>query len=429
MFLRVRGKGACPENSQATLMHIRGFRHTHTRPPVGDYHVVSTTVAEDGQPCPAQTRRPFRFPHFPMGIQAPAIMEAQSHYFEKLASALTGAASASEGGGPTESESSPEPSSADEVQRIVWKETWNVYDIIYDEVELFPKAFDATNAMLAQLASPEAGSAQAPAGAVLPSAQPNQSQTVVCSHYYAKEVLPADTWMATASESCGSRAAGKGPVVILDLSRVPPSEAGNKLAVELAWCASFSTLQESNPLIRASAVFVRLPYTTMPSVSQLMATASPAAALTLEAYDFIGEHLAFLHRGFTCHVKDAAFQSFPRPAPAVFLGKGEQALSAAVHQWKQARAYDGEVIWMICDHHMGEEAERRAEAASLASQCGVTVHLAVVPVQALIDGGEEPWDPYTQKERERLNYCPCCGDCGGNGGGGGDGHGHGHHHH
>lgn len=156
MFLRVRGKGGSPENSQAALMYIRAFWTVPTVPTPGEYDVISpldlnlstssVSTCEDFPPhlhhhsenattshpnespmrrgdvpshtsetgsdgssdfaMPHLTSRPFIFPTFLVGIHRAATTNTRK--------------------------SSPAYFSS------VWKELWNALDILYDEVSLFP---------------------------------------------------------------------------------------------------------------------------------------------------------------------------------------------------------------------------------------------------------------------------------------------------
>lgn len=93
------------------------------------------------------------------------------------------------------------------------------------------------------------------------------------------------------------------------------------------------------------------------------------------------------------------------------------------------------LVWVTSDEVTEEAlAEQPVLLEKIATYCGNHPNIGALkevqhwktPVRALKEDGEEEWDAYTQREMTRLNFCPCCGDCGG--GGEGD-HDHSHHHH
>ncbi|KPA74308.1 hypothetical protein ABB37_09300 [Leptomonas pyrrhocoris] len=488
MFVRIRGKGACPENSQAAVMHIRGFRHTHTAAPPDSFYPLiaappptTTTTAttsaahhegtSSSSTAPAATTvpltiemRPFRFALFPVGIHAAALTEAQA----RVAAAEADAAS-------------PVSFLDSEVARMVWKETWNLYDILYDEVPLLPwteaPCESAAATALAVTVEDELRRLAETAGTVelsplaslrattddfeLASGRTGSHQVVVCPHYYAAAALPEETFTKIQKEAHPVAVAsddGGAVVVVLDLRDLPVSVAGGKAMVNIAWCTAFAAMQPNSVLLRCRAVVVRLPYAAVPTYTRAAENAAAGAAAPptianafVEAVDFIGEHITAVRHAMAGELgsKSSAAQS----PPIAMVGSAPEAMTACLRALmapspssssSPSSAAPAGVVVFYGDHlgldTSGEcgaahelDARKAAEYASIgeASACVGTVETVPVPLKALLDGGEEPWDEYTLKERQRLNFCPCCGVCGNDeeeGDGADHGHGHGHLH-
>lgn len=451
MLLRIRGKGACPENSQAALMHIRGFRHTHAQPPPRScFTVVSTSSSFDpSSPALQMTARPFGFALFSMGIQRPS-----------LGTQATGSPTLTPAMGP-------------EAAQMLWKETWNAYDIVYDEVPLLPwtessgAAADALTAVVedqleelarhgadATLASLAAITGQT-AGFALASQLMGNKRVVVCSHYYCSAALPDSaftdigkgTEAATPVPASPSSAASsvavlqEGPVVVLDLSAVPVAVAGGKLALHLAWLAAFAELQSSVTDNHARAVVVRLPYRTVPSTAQLEAyhaargtdqrtPPEPTMANAMQEFlDFIGEHLSSLHHGFQLEREElrkeasATAEGVRSAPPLVVIGRADEDLASCIDSLLLAPSpavsprvvvyYGDHLSWTDKDTMSlpihSKEAHHLRWAAALQTTSAVLETVAV-PLTSLINDDEEEWDAYSLQERQRLNFCPCCSD-------------------
>lgn len=528
MFLRVRGMGASPENSQAAVMHVRGFRLSNSPPPVGFYLSAHISLSDRVEASGSATKEgavkeitgrvafapfPYRYPHFGVGIHAPSILKAQRAFSAWLASRQGNI------------DMSAWDGHSGEGNAVIWKETWNAYDILYDDAMLFPDSFDNVNESLSRLASlPPVGdeSAEKTTAAVLQSADHGalcfaramdgfvllgdrvaRQKTVVCTHYYGEQLLPNEVFSESrvpvkASEmtSTASLAAvssqgsattlshvpprqvslspdNYAPIIVCDLSLLDRSSCGSKLAVELAWLLAFTTLLPDNVLGRSGMVVIRLPYDMVPSAQALAAAAAgegggvaggttvagesamrACAKMTREAMDFMGEHVALAHRGITAGLPSSS------ASPAVMcIGAKEDVLYTSLRQVLQAapsvavsgkdgHALDSEkdsgvgkspsgsvtetrtacgeqsngdapklarVIYLIGDHvkydAQADVTCRKDAEERFAARCGASVQFLEVPLKSLIEGEEEAWDAYTQRENARLNYCPCCSHC------------------
>ncbi|CCW71661.1 unnamed protein product [Phytomonas sp. Hart1] len=200
--------------------------------------------------------------------------------------------------------------------------------------------------------------------------------------------------------------------------------------VELAWGVGFASLYMGAALAGVRAFVVRLPFPELPANpfgGEKGPSAEAGMALAFEEMvDFIGQHLKVV---WTAAARGWVGEEAGPPAPGVlFVGNSEEELGRRLralfaHFGGPARP-KGKVVILQTDHHPGEGAAARALAGKLD---GATVEVLLVPVRALIEGGEEPIDAYTQKELTRLNFCPCCGSCGGDEGDA-QAHSHGHHH-
>ncbi|KPI83484.1 hypothetical protein ABL78_7479 [Leptomonas seymouri] len=476
MFVRIRGKGACPENSQAAVMHIRGFRHTHSSaPPRSFYVLISTSTAvthregASSSPTaaaapPSVEMRPFKFPLFPVGVHAAALTEAQARVMTSEADSKLSALD-------------------NEVARMVWKETWNLYDILYDEVPLLPwteaESGSATATALAETVEGELRLLAESTGKVtlaqleslkgqtddfeLASGRAGNRQVVVCPHYYSSAALPEGTFSEIQTETHPTTVSAHGPVMVIDLKDLSVSVAGGKAMVNIAWYTAFAAMQPDSALLRCRAVVVRLPYGAVPTYANALESSTPAsptmADAFVEAVDFIGEHIAAVRHAMVRELgsKSAGLAQACAPAPPVLVvGSAPEAMGACLHALMASSSSSSspagvtapsDVVVFYGDHLIrGAEdgdiqvhelgARKGAEYKSIAEACAcaLTVETVLVPLKALLEGGEEPWDPYTLRERQRLNFCPCCGSCGHEAGDGeadldhSHGHGHGSHH-
>lgn len=310
-------------------------------------------------------------------------------------------------------------------------------------------------------------------------------KVAVCPHYFAGEAketaalcpvlqqravslakgIATNAATATAASSAAASSGSSGGssttttrVMVLDVSSVMETE---KLAVELSWLTAFLLLQPGMSHRTASdgpadVLVVRLPFAEVPPMHVLedvVATATvhqqqdrPAASTAvasamLALIDFMGQHLSMLWEG----------GAGSQPPRLCFVGSSTSSTDQWVRrlpEWTRDSQRRIDLMWVSSDH---------VEAAVLAEQAAVLERVALtltsqpnnnnnnspccqvlstehwkVPLQALKEGEEEEWDPYTQREMARLNFCPCCGDCDhGHGGGEGShgGHGHGGHGH
>ncbi|CAG9569004.1 conserved hypothetical protein [Leishmania major strain Friedlin] len=497
MFLRIRGKGSCPENSQALVMHIRGFRHTHSPPPSDFYYSVlllppsseSASSAADAAAStetlaarPTKVMQPFRFPLFPVGIQAAALTALQAQSITQSPATNSGEASGDATTAAAAPPLSPMETLDKEVARMLWRETWNLYDILYDEVPLLPwveTAGDEAAAALVEtverelreLASSDATAATATAlhslasladkidNFKLASARMGNRQVVVCPHYYSSAALPRSSFggmgrhcasESVAPQSATSPMSMEGPVVVLDLADLPIAQAGGKTMVNIAWYTAFAGIQPDSVLLHCRAVVVRLPYTSVPTYMQacgrcVSPTSSAAAAPTMadafrEMVDFVGEHMAAVYQGMLLTLQatspELAAKHTAAP-PVVVVGSTLAALSGCLGSLFGISASpnidksDPVKVVVLYGDHLGTAAagstdtsgeHDAAEACSAhmlaqyksvaeAYNYPMTFETVRVPLKALLDGEEEPWDEYTLRERGRLNFCPCCGDC------------------
>ncbi|KAH9599977.1 hypothetical protein LSM04_005942 [Trypanosoma melophagium] len=370
MLLRVRGNGASPENSQAALVFLRGFRLTNTRPPLGEYKSLTGT-------------RPLIYSHFPVGIQVPsatndADLSAQLH-------------------------------------RTVWKEIWNMYDIVYDELCLFPESVVITNLLSScgntSSSSSSSGATETEdvANFTRLTARDGSQRAVVVTHYFSEDTLRNQV------------TGGKFSVIVLDVSFLPLKDAATRIAVEVAWLAAYASMEGA--LDHVSWVVVRLPYEC--DFTNTDKTNSP---LVQEGLDFIGEHVELLVRSFKQKTQEDGGSS----VCVSFIGSNPTALLERLQQIRSLRPStsgttvkeeEEGVTVFTGDHHReaqkGQENEKEEEKKekeaffhSLASSLGVRVTLDVVPLKSLLEGGEESWDEATTIENQVLNFCPCCGHCG-----------------
>lgn len=454
-------------------MHIRGFRHTHSSAPAQCTFAVIPTLPVSSSSSSSTAAvatvsvltRPFRFALFPVGIRAAALTAAQAMVMAADADGTAAAAAA-----PVSAAAAIDGATA----RMVWKETWNMYDILYDEVPLLPwsESSGADGAAVAavveeqlRLLAASTGRVTLPSlaslsaqtdGFVLASTRAGNKQVVVCPHYYAAAALPESTFTkisADAHASAAAAVAASGPVVVFDLCDLSPALAGGKAAAHVAWYTAFAAMQPDSVLLRCRAVVVRLPFAAVPSYAQALDSSAQADGPTLadafvEFADFVGEHVTAVRHAMLRELANtspeltAAATHTPAP-PLLVVGNGADALATAVRALTvtaarvgDAAAAAAEVVVFYGDHldavPGGERAERQGavyQAMSEACGAAVAVEAVSVPLRALIDGGEEEWDAYTLRERTRLNFCPCCGDCSNDGAGGGeDSHGHGHGH-
>ncbi|CBZ23682.1 conserved hypothetical protein [Leishmania mexicana MHOM/GT/2001/U1103] len=499
MFLRIRGKGACPENSQALVMHIRGFRHTHSPPPSDSYYSVlllppssesassatdAATSTETVAARPTRVMQPFRFALFPVGIQAAALTAVQAQSIKRSPTTNASAEASADAAAATAAVPplSPLETLDKGVACILWRETWNLYDILYDEVPLLPwveTAGDEAAAALVEtverelraLASCDATTAAATAlhslasladktdDFKLASARMGNRQVVVSPHYYSSTALPKNSFggigmhcatESVAPQSTTSPVSMEGPVVVLDLADLPIAQAGGKAMVNIAWYTAFAAIQSDSVLLHCRAVVVRLPYTSVPTYTQacshcVSSTSSAAAAPTMadafrEMVDFIGEHMTAVYQGMVLALRatspELAVKHTAAP-PVAVVGSPLPALSGCLCSLFGISASpnidksDHVKVVVVYGDHLGTAAAPStgtsgeydaAEACSAhilaqyksiaeACNCPVTFETVRVPLKALLDGEEEPWDEYTLRERGRLNFCPCCGDC------------------
>eukprot|EP00796_Vickermania_ingenoplastis_P002233 gene2233-1394_t len=459
MFLRVRSKGGSPENSQAALMYMRAFRTAPSEATPGAYTIVSVpTASSKAETCAVGARR-FMFPTFCIGIHT----------------AASGASL------PAHSLVGPD------ALQVSWKEIWNTLDILYDEVQLLPvKTAAKADACVRKAgfcgaaaaderpldeddtaAAAQRFIATASSGGVAYQLQGN-NKVAVCPHYFDTTARPVEAFApllaskapcAATTDLHGGGATSPSMRVVLDVSTVAELE---KVGVELAWLLAYLTLQPGMSRHDAAdggpaLLVVRLPLAHVPYVVDLEAAAaggntselrSAVAIHLLAMLDFLGQHVSMLWEGGA------------RCAPPVvcFVGREDDMPTTwrALHRGLQVQPSSSShalapLLWAVSDEVSEAQRGERAKvlqatvaatttsssssaAASAAASAG---ELWTVPLKAFKEGGEEPWDPYTQRERARLNFCPCCGDCGhGHGGqppkeeieGANESHSHGHGH-
>ncbi|ORC86574.1 uncharacterized protein TM35_000271640 [Trypanosoma theileri] len=367
MLLRVRGNGASPENSQAALVFLRGFRLTNTRPPLGAYKTLTGT-------------RPLIYSHFPVGIQAPSAtndVDLGAH-----------------------------------LNRTVWKEIWNMYDIVYDELCLFPEPDVMTN-LLSSCASNSNSTSSAKVeevGNFTRLTARNVAKTaVVVTHYFSED---------TARPSVAGM---KSSVIVLDVSFLPLKDAATRIAVEVAWLAAYASMEGA--LENVSHVVVRLPYD-----CDLTNVEKMNSSVVQEGLDFIGEHIELLVQSFRKKSEEEEKKKNGVSSVCVsFIGSNPSLLQERLHQIRslhpstsgtvkkeeEKEEEDGITVF-TGDHHREELHEQKQEELlySIASSLGIRVSLDMVPLKSLLEGGEEPWDEATTRENQVLNFCPCCGHCG-----------------
>lgn len=166
------------------------------------------------------------------------------------------------------------------------------------------------------------------------------------------------------------------------------------------------------------------------------------AQCLLHLMDFIGQHLSILwESGLQCSA-----------LPVIgFIGCDDDETLHGVHHsmlaWEEARRSGtaparpaphssaqsdavkaATLLWVMSDEVNAEELQKskallqKLVSLSATSMGHVDVEHWSVPLKALKEGAEDEWDLYTQREMARLNFCPCCGNCG-------DDHTSGEHHH
>lgn len=415
MFVRVRGKGGSPENSQATLMYLRAFRHAPTPLSPGSYTTLanansegktsgsSSSSAAAAHPSLALHCRPFAYPTFFTGIHSTRCDTGSTEHILVAEDSLS----------------------------ICWKEIWNILDIIYDEVPMardFKSAADLTAAIRAGMG------ASVPLHSLYPSMPKltGAKKVLVCPHYFHAEArtleqlcplnLQQQQPLSLSGDSLSS-------LFVFDVAHIADLR---KIAVEVAWLGAFYTMQPGashHPGQRAVAL-VRLPVDVFPSVSELEYTDSTAtkgdddsfvslARVLLDMSDFVGQHLSMLWEG----------GAGSDPLIVRCVGK-EEDLTDVVAAAGVTRVQ--QVVWLRSDEAVAAASSEAGNDKSAEGQLKrLTAALKssapeswVVPLKALKEGEEEEWDAYTQRERARLNFCPCCGD-----GHEAHEHGHGHHHH
>ncbi|CAD2220372.1 hypothetical protein AGDE_00612 [Angomonas deanei] len=269
---------------------------------------------------------------------------------------------------------------------LVWKEIWNVYDIIDDKIPLLPENFEGVDKCLAAIKQKNVSSVgESFQDFKLPTSLAGNNKILVATHYLSYE----DKKSFVSKVNPNASAAG---VAVFDLRQVPASEIHDKLARDLAWLASFASIQVDSVFFSCAAVVVLLPYAVVPSVQELEhcvhanSELAHFAKAVLEMYDFIGEYLSLVN----CHS--------PESPPVFVLGKTETETIQKISE--SLSPNDNRVFVFHGDHLPAMDALPLAQATSV-----------TVPLKQLNDGEEEAWDPSTQKEMARLNFCPCCGSC------------------
>lgn len=278
-----------------------------------------------------------------------------------------------------------------------------------------------------------------------------ERRAAACPHSHCNNEKPSKDITLSDPPNASSSSSSSPPTVIGTNTRiivldVSPVTETDKLAVELSWLAAFLLLQPGMSHRAASdgpadILVVHLPFDNVPSIQQLEETAAQTtdtsaaavASAMLALLDFIGQHLSMLWEGGAGSV----------PPRLCFTGAGGDVGSSSDWHWvrdiptetaEQQKGSSIDLLWVSSDHVDSPEVLKEQAAAlervattlsssGCATTIGSTEHWKV-PLKALKEGEEEEWDPYTQRERARLNFCPCCGDCGH--GHSGHGHGHGH---
>ncbi|KAG5510931.1 hypothetical protein JKF63_06432 [Porcisia hertigi] len=496
MFVRIRGKGASPENSQAAVMHIRGFRHTHSPPPPNSYFSVLTsasgtasTSSNDGAAVstsnsvspPTTTMQPFRFALFPVGVHSAALTAAQTQHMRRSTAASPPADARCDE--TTAATLVPQTALEGEMARMLWTEIWNLYDILYDEVPLLPwvettgdgaEAAAVTEALERELRAVASSSAAGVTatelrslasladitnGFKLASTLEGNHQVVVCPHYHFPSPLPESSFRCIGGyrspapagpQTTASAASREGPVIVLDLAELPIALAGGKAMVNIAWYIAFAAMQPDSVLLCCRAVVVRLPYTCVPTYTQAhshsVSSTSPSGAepTVADAFrdmvDFIGEHISAVYHGMVLSLQatspELAAKCMTAP-PVVVVGSAPAALSSCLRSLlgdfpaSDTERPDVASVLIFHGDHLRTAAVRSSSAngvhgvaedctaqmvkeyRSIAEDCGcpAAFETVLVPLRVLLERGEEPWDEYTRRERGRLNFCPCCGDC------------------
>ncbi|EPY27747.1 hypothetical protein STCU_05591 [Strigomonas culicis] len=408
-------------------MHTRGFRHTHTVPPRHHHYRAAATKSgsrvvedSDGIASGGILTRPCRYPHIAIGIQSTHLARVQQLTFLKEHQVMVTTA---EGGAAPHAAAAGDSAAAatvsDDDIRFMWKEIWNVYDILYDEIDLFLS--DSESLLQSVVDRTLITNEFVPptnASFSLPSLRQGNDKIIVATHYFANGMIP-DIGDDVPLPLLQLPITGpKSTLLVLDVSAMDLAKAHVKVAMEVAWLAAFATVHRKPLLLEAAAIVVKMPYSVMPTMMQLELSPHKAAQHALEGLDFLGEYLVHLYRNLARVVLGGRCASTP---VIYFVGNEESELLGdivASHKCSQITALAG-------DHLFSPEQLAGMSAAILAATGNQVKDACVtsVPLKALIEGEEEAWDPYTQAEMSRLNFCPCCGDCGDD-----EGHGHGHAH-
>ncbi|KAH8614276.1 hypothetical protein ERJ75_000752000 [Trypanosoma vivax] len=354
MLLRVRGSGASPENSQAVLMYLRGFRLASTQPPAGHCNVAGSL-------------RPMIFPHFHVGVQMP--------------------------------DTAPDGELGKSMVNAAWREIWNLYDIAYDELCLFPSVSTITAHLSGDHGDrqqEEALTLLGDAGFTRPTARSGPQTVAVVTHYF-----PTGTKFKR-DKDAGAQ------VVVLDISAVPAAEAASRIAVELAWVAAYASLQGA--LGSARHILVRMPY------DCLVPRPPYDSPLVQEGIDFLGEHLTLLSRSFTQQFADSTL------VEVGFVGPTAEQLQETLKRICEpcdevikagVETEHTSIVVFAGDHHRPEADRCEQHCQAIASSLKKNLRLEKVPVKSLIEGDNSSWDEATRRENQILNFCPCCGHCGG----------------
>lgn len=269
-----------------------------------------------------------------------------------------------------------------------------MYDIVYDELRLFPD-LSVTTSLLSSPSCEEENAVESPGYTRLTARRGAQTAVVVTHHFSTNGVQ-------CASESaCGAHAKKEATVVVLDVSNVPLADAAVKIAVEVAWAAGYASMQGA--LGNATCVVVRLPFVC--DFSSPSGTFGPAVQ---EGLDFIAEHIALLPNGAG---GDAVFAG-----EIYFAGAADAQLQEVLTRVCAGRP---RVVVFAGDHHQRSAEGKKEEQQKwsrlenfVASSLGATASRVNVPLRCFLDGPEEQWEAATTRENQLLNFCPCCGHCG-----------------
>ncbi|CBH13122.1 hypothetical protein, conserved [Trypanosoma brucei gambiense DAL972] len=350
MFLRVRGNGASPENSQALLVHLRGFRLTNTRPPAVDFTLSGKT-------------QPMIFSHFHVGVQVPDV-DNNAEVNAQLCSA-------------------------------VWREIWNMYDIVYDDLCIFPPKADVTTTFFSSSFSADRQSDQnlGSTGYTQLTSRTSSQTPVVVTHYFPPELIQFRL----------SKDVNFGEVVVLDVSYILLEEAATKIAVEVAWLAAYASLR--GVFDRIKHVVVRLPYDCIVGCEE-------KNPIVQEGLDFLAEHLTlcardFVKSGFSCAV-DVHFVGSTAAELVSTLRRLSDTSSVGSGSGPQLTAPP---VVFVGDHH--QKGKPMEDVQIISSSLGIGLVLELVPLKGFISGEGVKWDEATSRENQVLNFCPCCGHCGG----------------